>query len=422
MSSSKFTKKYNLPDPVCLYKWQWSTVRLQQQTSASCHRVMQEEISVEEFADFHNAPGTVEARQKMLNGEWPGHGCEYCKKLEDVGSISDRQDLNNNSYEVEHLVPPETKINNLATNLTASTIEVYFSNLCNMACLYCNKDYSSRWEQELIKHKMLSDDKVELIQSKKKAYPEIKEKFWEWMDAHASSLKKYNILGGEPFYQPEIWENLDFFDRHPCPDLTVNIFSNFKVENKKFLTILEKFNTLVNDNKLNKVNLFASIDGLGKEEEYVRYGLDSEQWKQNYHDVCTLYPDIKVLVHLTLCVLNLKAAIPLVDHVNNYIRNRCNTAMTISLLDGNLHLNPGSFPNHMFDKDYDRLYNRLRDPNLKDRILGLKQIANNTPYNEEAVDELKEFLDGVDKRRKLNWRATYPWLHKFYKKREKNGK
>jgi hypothetical protein len=59
--------------------------------------------------DFHNHPGKIGDREKMLNGEWPGNGCEYCKKIEDVGGVSERTGYINDLL----LSPKELSLNHL---------------------------------------------------------------------------------------------------------------------------------------------------------------------------------------------------------------------------------------------------------------------------------------------------------------------
>ena len=48
-----FLEKYNLPDPVCKYKWGWSTIRLLEGTTNSCHRVKSDSITPESLASDH---------------------------------------------------------------------------------------------------------------------------------------------------------------------------------------------------------------------------------------------------------------------------------------------------------------------------------------------------------------------------------
>ena len=75
---------YNLPEPACLYKWQWTTVYLSQQQASTCHRVEAEDISLEDF-DFHNTQGAIQARKKMLDGKWPGKGSDYIVTGKQIG-------------------------------------------------------------------------------------------------------------------------------------------------------------------------------------------------------------------------------------------------------------------------------------------------------------------------------------------------
>ena len=83
-----FPIKKGLP---CQLKWTHSTVYLTDGVSASCHRVLGDRLEVRDGElNFHNLPGKLEARRKMLQGQWPGRGCEHCKHIEEAGGKSDR--------------------------------------------------------------------------------------------------------------------------------------------------------------------------------------------------------------------------------------------------------------------------------------------------------------------------------------------
>ena len=76
----------------CQLKWTHSTIYLTDGVSASCHRVQGDPLEIRDGElNFHNIPAKLEARRKMLNGEWPGRGCEHCKHIEEAGGKSDRQ-------------------------------------------------------------------------------------------------------------------------------------------------------------------------------------------------------------------------------------------------------------------------------------------------------------------------------------------
>ena len=91
MTTSIHRPKWQLKtDPACQFKWTWSTLFLNFGTTSSCHRCKHWEVTVENFMDFHNLPGKVSDREKMLQGQWPGNGCEYCKVVEEAGGVSER--------------------------------------------------------------------------------------------------------------------------------------------------------------------------------------------------------------------------------------------------------------------------------------------------------------------------------------------
>lgn len=407
MSDTNFTREYNFKDPVCLHKLAWSTIFLNKGTSASCHRVVAEPLTVDNFDNFHNTPASIDSREKMQAGIWPGNGCEACRDLEAVGGASDRVRANNSPI-YERFVPNELKDNPLATSVTPSMVEVYFSNRCNMACVYCNWRVSSLWEKELKRNDLLSESELKEIATGKENYAELKDKFWGWMFANAHAIREYKILGGEPFYQSEIWDNITFFKRQPCPDTDVTIFSNLKVSTDKFETILSEFDQMVVDCNIRSFTLFASIDGLGPEAEYVRYGLNSEQWKDNYELFISKFPKIKLYIHFTMSALNIKAAKELVDYINDNPAD--NVKLSFSVVDSLEHFHPGIFPKGFFDKDMDALIDAVQDELARKKLIAYKDLFNSKKANKAKRTRLREVLEGIDERRFLDWKETFPWL------------
>ena len=95
------TKKYwpIKSETSCYLKWSWSTIYLNRGTTASCHRTVENKLTVEDFDNFHNTPKKLDDRARMLAGGWPEEsetekfglpGCTYCKHIEDSGGVSDR--------------------------------------------------------------------------------------------------------------------------------------------------------------------------------------------------------------------------------------------------------------------------------------------------------------------------------------------
>ena len=130
-------------DTACQLKWNWSTIRLYNGITSSCHRVEGDLIGIENFDNFHNTPKKLSDRKLMLQGQWPKGGCEYCQQIEKSGGTSDRQF----HLAIPNMTPPELESNPEAIEVTPRILEVYFDNVCNMSCLYCWAGFSSKIQQ-----------------------------------------------------------------------------------------------------------------------------------------------------------------------------------------------------------------------------------------------------------------------------------
>ena len=117
----------------CRSKWSWSTLYLNKGATASCHRASTSAIP-EKFEDFHNTPVKIQDRSVMLQSLWPGNGCEYCRDIEHSGGISDRMFQN----QIPDVYTKELDQNNALTVVNPVVLEVFFSNTCNLSCIYCN--------------------------------------------------------------------------------------------------------------------------------------------------------------------------------------------------------------------------------------------------------------------------------------------
>lgn len=413
---NNFLEIHKMPDPTCLYKWGWSTIFLQSGTTSSCHRTENDRVTADNFEDFHNTPSKLKARQAMLDGKWPGGGCEYCKKIEDAGGISDRNEINNRPR--EDLVPVEIIKNPNAVRVSPTMVEVYFSNLCNMGCIYCGPKWSTVWETEARKFNLHSKDQLDRMIGNPDAYQKILAKFWVWLENNIHSISRYNILGGEPFYQPELETNIDFFETHPAPHLRLTVFSNLKVGKDKFRKILKQLSSLVSRNHLKTVDITCSFDCWGPQQEYIRTGLDLAQWEENFDILTSEFPEINVQVHGTMTSLTIKTIPDLVRKINsvNAVRSKESSHVSLgyNMVFNPPSMNPDIFPIGFFDKDFDAIDAVIINQLDKDIMRGYQQSINAGPFNPSLIKRLKYDLDALDTRRGTNWKPLFPWLEEFH--------
>ena len=237
MTSKPFPITQGIP---CQLKWNHSTVFLTMGTTASCHRVTHDPYEIRDGQmEFHNIRTKLEAREKMLRGEWPGRGCEHCKSTEDAGGHSDRlSSLNMPGV----TAPKELQQNQNAVSVTPTQLEIYFSNTCNLKCVYCNSKFSSTIDNENRIHGEFLETKIGdpttfgkhvRLPGKINVNPNLQsdtDKLFTWLEQHIHELNKVMILGGEPFLQKETERMIELLERTSNPELTLVVFSNLTVD------------------------------------------------------------------------------------------------------------------------------------------------------------------------------------------------
>lgn len=404
----------------CQYKWTWSTIYLSHGQTNSCHRVFGGHIDTKTMTNFHNTPEKIKDRELMLEGKWPGNECVYCKKIEDVGGISERLAYINDLVD---MAPPELENNPLATHVTPRILEVYFSNLCNQSCVYCNPMFSSVIEHEIKKYGPISKRyMMDGNWEKHKQYNELKQEFWKWMDTNSTYLRYFQILGGEPLFQPEFYECLDFFERTENPELNWKMFSNLKHDVNQFKVKIEKMANLIRTGKLKRIEIVCSIDCWGPEQEYARNGMSLDNWEKNFNTLLET-PEISIFIQSTISPITLPTAYELVDKVIKWNEIKP-VHMGWNIIANPPFLDPSIFGNYLdlyLNKLQQSVDNLIR-PHYPDLtyLKGFITQIKSSKINRELMIELRDYLNELDHRRGQNWKAVYPWMNDIFNKELRN--
>lgn len=395
----------------CQLKWTWSTIHLYTGETNSCHRVNTVKIPQDNFDRFHNLDKKISDRRLMLEGKWPSGGCEYCKNIEASGGQSDRQF----HIQIPGLSPPELDSNALALEVTPRIVEVYLDNVCNMKCIYCWDGFSSSIQQENQRFGAFSRQGVEIKNRADPVTYDLSDKFWNWMHAHYSSLRRFHVLGGEPFFQPSFDRCMQFLESHHNPDLELNIISNLKISRSKLNQHLERFRELINQKRIKRFDLTCSIDCWGAEQEYIRHGIDMDQWQDNF-DLVATQPWIYLNINQTITSLGIKTIPKLLEFINHHRKQRSighyfMNCVTPAFLD------PGIFGPGFFDRDIENILAVMPDDtwqhkNARQMMQGLRVEWNSRERNPALIADLRIFLDEIDRRRGLDWISVFPWLER----------
>jgi len=385
----------------CQLKWNWSTIYLTTENTASCHRTNHHKFDTEKF-NFHNTPQKLDDRQHMLNGEWPVKGCEYCQNIEIAGGQSDR--LTNLDFPGMH-APPELDVDSAAVTVTPRILEVYFDNTCNLKCVYCGPYFSSLWDAENIRAGLPAFNKSKNIEQNKS-------KLFEWLKQNRQHLTVFSILGGEPLYQQELDQCLDLFEQYPAPELKLQIFTNLNAKLSHVQQVVRRVKQLIDSNCLREFEITASLDCWGKPQEYARFPLDLVVWETNFEYLLE-QKWINLIINSTITPLTIKTLPDLLEKIQTWNKTRKVYH----------YQNSVNSPSYMFidifgdifQDDFARAIALKPDTtpeeiSSKNYLRGIATQSQTPDPDTKEIAKLFDFLNTLDQRRGTCWPSVFPWL------------
>ncbi|MHB8886492.1 MAG: twitch domain-containing radical SAM protein [Methylovirgula sp.] len=252
--------------------------------------------SVEEI---WRAKPVSDLRVKMLNGERDKR-CWKCWEAEDAGAHSLRNMYNSRS--------PVTADPGIAEQSLASTLprtlDLRFSNLCNLSCRTCGPECSSKWysdakKAEWWKHRPRA--LIETFESKSAAL--------ESLGPTLENVESIYFAGGEPLLHEGHYAVLqDLIDRGRTDvSLTYNTnLSELRLGKLEVLPLWSQFKDVL---------VSASIDGHKDLGELVREGLSWDRFAQNIMTIRQTCPHVRMVFAITVSVLNIMALPSLCQHL-----------------------------------------------------------------------------------------------------------
>ena len=168
------------------------------------------------------------------------------------------------------------------TTLKTISFDYRFSNLCNFKCRMCGSMLSSQWEAEERKHNIGKIDQELWMQPdvKKKIQDftknVVEKEFAEAIDS--KRIEEVYWVGGEPLMYDEHWKYMQrMVDIDHAEDVHVRYNSNLSRIKFKGIDLFKDL--LIN---FKSWQMCASIDGTCDIGEYIRTGLNWQQFKENF--------------------------------------------------------------------------------------------------------------------------------------------
>jgi len=396
----------------CQLKWAWSTLYLNTGITRSCHRTGESQLDSKNFIDFHNTPKKIEERTNMLKGEWPKDSCNYCKKIEDMGGVSDRIRMS----AIPNLSPIELETNAQATRIEPTIVEVYLSNACPMSCLYCTPSLSSAIEAENRKHGTFTKTGVNLKNSKNN-FKDLLPFFWQWFETGFQKVKRLHVLGGEPFYQKEFEKMLDMIEKYPNPECELNVVTNLMVSPERLTYFVDRFYQMLKKRYIKRIDITCSIDCWGVEQEYVRYGINLKQWEKNFNYLMNK-KWLVLNINQTISVLTIKTMPTLLEKLKSWRQKRLVGHFFSGVDPGPNYLKAEIIGEKFFKEDAEKILELMPNNNNQDKaakgyMMGILNHINSSSSNKEQLSNLLTFLNEKDRRRSTSWKIIFPWLKQF---------
>ena len=337
--------------------------------------------------------------------------CHICWESEDRSGESHRTLYTNHSVEFDYDTP-------------ATFIELELTNKCNMACVYCGPQLSSRWQKELKKRHPDTEDEI---------FHKVMELFTEYCNTKLSNESHINIslLGGEPFFTDHMYVFLEYLSKfrweyhaYPEQEVTVTITTGMAFPEKKFTKFIELIERTPNIIYIMQL----SGEAINKRAELIRWGLNFETWNNNLDMFLTESARLKNLVIGFGCAHN-ALSLPYFKDYLVYINNKLaehdyksDVWFLVNYIEDPEHLSISMLDRHHADavtEQIEYMENEMTNLYKKDEYITMlksirKQIlnANVTPEMKQIASEQFKMLED---RRKVSYKSQFPHFDEMVK-------
>ena len=420
----------------CAAKWYNATIWLGSGQTTSCHHPPAHAIDANAVATnpaaLHNTDQKKEDRRKMLAGERPA-GCEYCWKIEDMGrdAVSDRV-YKSKIYPIEALHEARNTLPQSDVNLR--TLEIAFDRTCQFACSYCNPAFSTTWVNDIRRNgpyeHLVSDgrnhfththDSSQLYKiTESNPYVDAFFAWWE-SDLHRS-LQELRITGGEPLMSAHTWRLIDWFrDNRHRSQTRLAINSNLGPSTDIY--------RLIDSVQGLPVEIYTSMESVGKQAEYIRDGLDYPLWRQNVQALLDAGITVHVMATINaLCLTTLPRLLnELVEWKRTYGRDRVNFTLNILrfpsfqsalVLPDDLREQFKQYLSQWLVDHRGRNYMHEHEINHTQRLIDYLDVVK-TPHSDafelpKLRNDFREFYRQYDQRRGKDFAQYFPELKAWY--------
>ena len=243
-----------------------------------------------------------------------------------------------------------------STSMLPVSWDYRFSNLCNFKCRTCGDMLSSSWESEQRQHNMINwtNPKNNWMQ------PEIRKDIAAFQDQQveaefALAVEQHRIeevywVGGEPLMYEQHWRYMNrIVELGDGPKVYARYNTNLSRIRYRGIDLFDRIMPSLRD-----WQICASLDGTGQIGEYIRTGLNFDEWRKNY-DIA-----VKASTHRRQVRIDFTLTLPGMFEIGNIVQlaQETNTdilAKVIFAFTPDILMSPLALPRHLLDPWIDEL-------------------------------------------------------------------
>ena len=315
--------------------------------------------------------------------------CDSCYKVEQL-TPSGQNASNRSWYKKYGIKNINLNLYDKPENFNLKILDLRWRNTCNLACVYCGPDLSSKWANELnnTSHNIADD---------------VLEKNKQYIFKNINNITHVYLAGGEPLLIKENLELLELlYEKNTGVEIRIN--TNLTVVNNAIFKKLVLFKD---------VKWTISVDAIDKEYNYIRY---PGEWSTFYNNLINLKnQNFDINFNMVWCILNAYSIFDCIDkmvesgfHENTFI---------IQCLNYPSNLDVRNLPNTELEKLKTIIKAKLATSDSsywlnKSLVAMYNFISNDLPA--KNIKSTFDFLNQLDQRRNLDSRAIFPTLYKLH--------
>lgn len=273
-------------DVICAAPWSHLYIDTGGLVRPCCtHDIVYGDSNTTSIKDIWNSSETIKFRKNLLAGI-KQEGCKFCYQQEKHTGKSLRTGLNDKYGNlISKDVTPEMRIKYL---------DIRSSNLCNMACIMCGSTYSSNWyeDEKIIYDKPSTPTKF--VEITKETENDVID------NIISDDIDLVYFAGGEPLITPYHYQLIEkLISMGISNDIKLRYNTNLSTLKYKKIDLAERWS------HFKSVEVAASIDMIGKQAEYHRYGTDWKKISEHLHTVRYDIPNVSLTPQITVTALSI---------------------------------------------------------------------------------------------------------------------